>query len=99
MSKRTPQRQSKHDRKVKQIAQQLEREGWNVEADISGYRSPEGIGKRGRIPDIRATKAGAERIIEVETPSTMQKDKEQHETFRRSVGQKKRATFRIEVAK
>lgn len=97
MSKRSPQQQSKHDRKVRQIAQQLERQGWNVEADVSGYKSPKGIGKDGRIPDIRATKSGAERLVEVETPATLQKDKKQHEAFRRSAAQKNRSTFRIET--
>ena len=99
MPKRTPKKQSKHDQKVRQVAQQLKHQGWKVEADISGYKTPKGIGKSSRIPDIRATKAGAERLIEVETPSSLLKDKKQQETFRRSVGQKKRATFRIEIAK
>ncbi len=43
---------SKHDNKVKQIAKQLEREGYTVQADISGYETPDGIGKNNYIPDI-----------------------------------------------
>jgi len=97
MAKRSKRRQSKHDQKVRQIAHEHKRQGWNVEADVSGYDTPDGIGKGNRVPDIRATKAGAERIIEVETPDTVDKDRKQHETFRRSAGQKSRSTFRIET--
>ena len=34
---------SKHDKKVKQIAKQLERKGYTVYADISGYETPDAI--------------------------------------------------------
>lgn len=98
MAKRDSQQQTKHNEKVRQIAQKLESEGWNIQVDLPGHDKPESIGKHKRIPDIRATKAGAERLIEVETPETMQSDKKQHETFRRRAAQKPRTTFRIEEA-
>jgi len=98
MAKRTKSQQTKHDRKVGQIAERLKRQGWIVEADLSGYERPGAIGKDQHIPDIVARKSGAERIIEVETPETMEVDKKQHEAFRRSAARKKRTSFQIEEA-
>ena len=88
--------QSKHDLKVKEKANSLKRQGWKVKADVEGYERPDPIGKYKRIPDIQAEKVGARKIIEVETKDTMQKDKKQHETFRRSAAQRKRTSFEIE---
>lgn len=96
MAKRNSKSQSKHDFKVRQTAKKLERQGWDVDADIPGFQQPDPIGKF--RPDIRARKRGAERIIEVETPETMEKDEKQHQAFRRSAAQKKRTTFKIEKA-
>ena len=96
MARRGAQKQSKHDAKVKQLAQELEQQGWYVQADVQGFERPDPIGKYRRIPDVLATKSGAERLIEVETSQTMDRDKEQHSTFRRSASQKPRTTFRIE---
>ena len=50
---------SKHDQKVRKIAKDLEKDDWNVQADISGFDTPDGIGKENRIPDIVAKKKGA----------------------------------------
>jgi N-acetylmuramoyl-L-alanine amidase CwlA len=96
MTKRNPKKQSQHNAKVKQIANRLNRNGWNVHADIPGYVRPDPIGKNNLVPDITAQKSGAKKIIEVETPETMEKDKKQHETFRRSASHKKRTKFEIE---
>jgi len=96
MTKRSSFGQNKHNAKVKQIAEGLRRKGWNVKADIGGFERPAPIGKNGKIPDIVAKKRGAKKIIEVETPETMGKDKEQHETFRRSAAHQHRASFEIE---
>ena len=87
--------QSKHDVKVKGKANSLKRQGWKVKADVKGYDRPDPIGKYKRIPDIQAEKAGARKIIEVETKDTMQIDKKQQETFRKSAAQRKRTSFEI----
>lgn len=89
---------SAHDKKVKQVAKQFERKGWNVEADISEFDSPDSIGQNNFVPDIVAKKSGATKIIEVETKRSLEKDKDQQEAFRRSAGQKKRTTFEIIIA-
>jgi len=98
MPKRSPKKQSKHDSRVRNIARKLKREGWNVQADISGFDTPDPIGQNNLIPDITAQKRGAKKIIEVETPETMEKDKKQHESFRKSASQQKRTKFEIEEA-
>ena len=98
MAKRRRQRQKKHDQRVKQIANRLKRKGWDVKADIEGYDQPDAIGKNKRIPDIQATKAGATRLVEVETEDTMQAHSDQHSTFLRSAAQRKRTSFGLEEA-
>ncbi|MCK4444774.1 MAG: hypothetical protein KAW09_09535 [Thermoplasmata archaeon] len=96
-AKRRKPEQSKHNRAVKMEAKRYERKGWKVQADIPGYPKPPEIG--GRRPDIKATKPGTTRIVEVETPSTMKSDKDQHSTFRRHAGQKRRTKFILKVTK
>ncbi len=95
MAKRTRSKQAKHDEKVRKEAIRLKRLGWDVQADLPNFDKPDPIGNDNRIPDIRATKAGAERIIEVETPDTVNTDSDQHSTFRRRAGQKDRSTFEV----
>jgi hypothetical protein len=57
--------------------------GWDVPAHIPGLDQLNPLGKEGRIPDIRATRPGAKRKLEIETPDTIEQDKDQHATFRR----------------
>jgi Holliday junction resolvase len=90
---------TKHDKKVRSIATRYEAEGYKVEADISGFKTPAPIGKNNRIPDVVAKKNGRTKIIEVETPESLKIDKEQQATFRRSAAHKKSTTFNIEVTK
>ena len=90
---------SEHDKKVRQIAKELEKKGFSVKADIPGYDKPEGIGKRNYIPDIIAKKTSSTKIIEVETPSTISNDKKQQEAFRRSAAQKRGTSFEIRKTK
>jgi len=98
MAKRSSFGQNKHNVKVKQIAERLRRRGWHVKADITDFEQPDPIGGKRKIPDIVAKKSGSKRIIEVETPETIAKDKDQHETFRRSAAQQRRTSFEIEEA-
>jgi hypothetical protein len=97
MGKRTKRAQSKHDAQIKKTAKELENQGWDVKADIKGYEKPAPIGKDNRIPDIEAHKAGAGRIYEFETPETVESDKAQRATFKRSASQKKRTSYHEEV--
>ena len=95
--KRSGKGQSAHDKKVQQIARKLTNQNWRVKADISGYDKPSPIGKDKRRPDIEATKQGHRRLIEVETPDSLTKDKKQQSTFRRHSGQKPGTSFDIQV--
>jgi len=80
-----------HNRKVKELANQLKKENWNVKAHVSGYETPDSIGKNNFIPDIVATKGGKTKIIEVDTPRT--ENSEQLAAFQRSAAHQKNATF------
>ena len=88
-----------HDRKVRQIARELKKAGYNVKADIRGYAHPSTIGKYKRRPDIEATRSGHRKIVEVETPRSLTSDKEQIKTFIRHAAQKKRTSLDIVVTK
>ena len=66
--KRTSRSQSQHDQAVKERAEQLERQGFEVEADLKGYKQPGTI--RGVRPDIDARKDQQRVIVEVETPES-----------------------------
>ena len=88
-----------HDRKVRQIARELKNQGWNVKADVRGYKKPTPIGKDRKRPDVEASKAGNRRIVEVETPRSLVDDKRQISTFVRHAAQKKRTSVDIVVTK
>lgn len=97
MAKRSASKQTRHDTKVNQIAKQLQKQGYNVKADLAGYQPPAPIGKGKKRPDIVAEKAGKRKIIEVETSETVKRDKKQLTTFRRSAAQRSNTSFEIEV--
>ena len=65
VSRRSPQSQSKHDKKVSSEARNYRRRGYGVKADIAGFPQPHHIG--GHRPDIIAKKRGHETAVEVET--------------------------------
>ena len=98
MAKRSAAKQTRHNAKVKQIAKQLQKQGYKVKADLSGYPRPTPIGRGKKVPDIEAKKGAKRKIIEVETPETLERDKKQHTTFRKSAAQKYNTSFEIEVA-
>ena len=89
---------STHDRKVQEIARTLTKQGYKVCADLPGREMPNRIAKK-FVPDIEATKDGRKLIVEVETPKSLVKDKEQLKTFARHAGQKPNTTLRVVVTK
>lgn len=96
--KRRDYQQRKHDKKVRELMHSYRGKGWSVNADLPGENEPEPIGRENRIPDLVARKAGAKRIIEVETKDTLDADSDQHEAFRRSASQQNRTKLIIEEA-
>lgn len=99
MGRRHTKNQSTHDNRVRSEAGKLRKQGYRVQADLPGHDKPEPIGKDEHIPDIIATKHGTKKIIEVETPETIDADKKQHEAFKRSAAQKQRTTFKMLVTR
>ena len=98
--KRAGKEKDTHDRKVKEIARDLKKQGYSVKADVGRYTRPSSIGKYKRRPDIEAVaKSGQRRIIEVETPKSLRTDREQIKTFIRHATHKKRTSFDIVVTK
>ncbi len=66
---RSKKSQTDHNEKVRQIANQLDKQGYDVQADVSGFPKPDTIG--GLRPDVIAKKPGERKIIEVETPDSL----------------------------
>jgi len=97
MSKRITRTQSVHDTEVRKQAERLKRNGWRVEADIPGYARPIGIGQCQRRPDVVASRGSRRRVIEVETPTSLRRDREQQATFRRHASHKANTTFQVVV--
>jgi hypothetical protein len=97
MAKRTPQSQTKHDRKVLERARALREQGFNVRADIPGFKKPDSI--HGRRPDIEARKHGEPKVIEeIETPRSLKKDRPQQRVFEK-YADKKDIKFKVRLAK
>ncbi len=90
---------STHDRKVRQIARELEKQGYTVRADIRGRERPRPIGSKKLVPDIQAIKGRQRRVIEIETPASFKEDKEQLKAFARHASQRKDTTFEIVVTR
>lgn len=89
--------QDTHDRKVRQLSNQLRKQGYNVKADISGYENPPDIGKNKHTPDIFATRGSKTKIIEIDTPGT--ENDEQLSAFKRSAAQRNNADFEHIITK
>jgi len=89
--------QSKHDKKVGKVAQQLEKQGYEVKADLKDYSQPDTIG--GYRPDVVGTKGGKTKVVEVETPSSVDstRDKNQQEAFKKWAGKSKNRSFKREI--
>ena len=83
---------SEHDKKVRRIAGGYCGKGYDVRADLPEYNRPKPI--RGRIPDVVATKGNTTKIIEVETPQSFGKDRNQRAIFRDYANQKSKTRFR-----
>lgn len=97
MAKRPIRSQSKHDAEVSREAKKLENQGYDVKADIRGYPQPDTIG--GFRPDVVGKKGKERKIIEVETPESVDsaRDKKQQQAFRKSAKRSKSTTFRRTV--
>lgn len=74
--------QSKHDRKVRALANKHDKRRNKVRADVDGYPQPET--KFGRRPDVFVEHQKGELLYEVETEDSIdtERAKKQHQAFR-----------------
>ena len=97
MAYRRPEKQTIHDRKVKEIADSYNARAWLVKADLAGYDKPDTI--NGYIPDVQATLSNKwEEIIEVETQDSLQADREQQAAFQKYAAGKAFTDFKLVMA-
>ncbi len=94
---RSKKSQSKHNAEVQRIANQFKKQGFEVKADISGFSKPNTIS--GYRPDVVAMKGKQRKIIEVETPDSVDsaRDRKQQQAFRRAANLSKNTTFRRKI--
>ena len=95
MKNRTKKGQTCHNESVRRRAAALKAHGYKVQADIPDYPQPP-IMNHSRA-DIVATKNKKIKIIEVETPNSVKKDKLQHKNLERYAKSHKNTTFDMKV--
>ncbi len=97
MAKRPKRSQSKHDAEVRRETNRLDKAGYDVKADLKGYKQPDTIG--GFRPDVVGTKGREREIIEVETKDSVDsaRDRKQQQAFRKSANRSKNTTFKRKV--
>ena len=91
--------QAGHDKVVLREANKLERRGFDVTADISGFPDPKTLG--GYQPDIIATKGSKRVIVEIETPASQDsaRDLAQKRAFRQAADRSQNTGFRRIITK
>ena len=94
---RSKRSQSKHDAEVRKVANQLKKQRYDVQADVSGFKQPDTIG--GFRPDVVAQKGKQRKIIEVETPDSVDsaRDQQQQKAFKQASKRSKNTTFTRKV--
>jgi len=99
MGMRTTRSQTAHDAEVRRTAKALARQGFEVAADVRGFKQPKTIG--GMRPDIIGTKGLKRKIIEVETADSVAsaRDIKQRRAFKTAAARAKHTTFTRKVVK
>ena len=90
---RSKKSKSKPDTEVRDIANRMKKQGYEVKADISGFGKPDTIG--GYRPDVVAKKGSQRKIYEVETPESVDsaRDKNQQSAFRNAANRSQNTSF------
>lgn len=91
MASRPSELETPHDIGVAREAEELERAGWTVTADVSGWDDPDPVD--GYTPDIVARKRGAVRLVDVETDPEVSRD--QHEALRAVASRRRETVFYV----
>jgi hypothetical protein len=84
-------------RKIREVVKDLEKQGWQVRADIRGRTAPDLIGDK--APDIEAMKEGGRLLIQVETFDTMEENDEFLTTFIRHARNRWDTRFDLVIAR
>jgi len=95
---RSKRSQSKHNSQVRKEVKKLEKQGYEVKADISGYQQPSTIG--GYRPDYIGKK-GKKRVIgEVETKDSVDsaRDQKQQKAFKQAAKRSQNTSFKRTVS-
>jgi len=98
ISKRLKADRELHDKKVQEIAERLQEQGWKVRATLPGHALPRPIGRYKRVLDIEATKAETTKLIEVETLNTLKVSRKRLESFKKSAARRENTTFEVILA-
>ena len=79
---RSKKSQSEHNSTVKKLAKQYRQKGYEVKADVEGWKKPGTI--KSVRPDIIAEKSGHKTVVEVETKESVhnKRDLQQQKAFR-----------------
>jgi len=80
LEKRKTNEQKSHDECVREIADELKRDKWDVKANVEGEEKPAKIGEF--TPDIEARKGCLRRICEVLTEKDFGGDKQRYIEFK-----------------
>ncbi len=80
---RSKKEQNQHDRIVKKMAKEYEEKGYEVQADVEGWKQPGTIG--GLRPEKKKKKKGHQTVVEIETPGSLdgKRDQEQQKAFKK----------------
>lgn len=90
--------QSKHDGLVRRTARLLKKQGWDVRAEVSGFKQPGAIGCF--RPDVVGKKGIKRKIIEIETRDSVgsARDKKQRKAFKKVADRSKNTVYLRKVA-
>lgn len=97
MAQRSQRQETKHNNTIQDSAEYYKKQGYNVQADISGYDKPKTI--QGKRPDLIASKKGEKVILEIETLDSFAKDKKQRTVFKEYADGRKKTRFWTKIAK
>lgn len=73
-------KQNSHDKHVRELANELKQDKWNVKANLENAEKPSKIS--GFIPDIEATKGDLRRICQVVSEKDFKGDKAEYIDFK-----------------
>ena len=99
MPQRSQRSQSRHDAEVRRLAKSFEKRRYEVKADVSGFQRPDTLG--GYRPDVVAMKGRERRIIEIETPESVDSDRDlkQQRAFKSAAKRSVQTTFTRKIVK